>query len=257
MIASGTIPHVELVTVFRQAAKSRIVTAAHDIIRGAVPAFANDKDDNLFFVQEEDPEKCAATIVDLVTKRLPAAYGFDPRLDIQVLSPIHKGIIGTQNINMLLKAALNPNAKGLYRGEICFSQGDKVMQIRNDYDRGVFNGDIGYIKLVDDDATLVVDFDGRDVVYEQKDLDELVHAYCISIHKSQGCEFKAVVFVAMTQHYIMLQRNLIYTALTRARQLGIIVGSLKALSIAVRNNDTLHRYSRLAQRITEAVKIKP
>jgi len=253
MIASGIVPHVELSTIFRQAAESRIVTAAHDIIHGAVPAFPNERGGNLFFVKEEDPQKCAETVVDLVTKRLPSAYGLHPATDIQVLSPIHKGIVGTQNLNLMLKQAVNPGDEGVRRGETCFGAGDKVMQVRNDYDRGVFNGDIGYVKEVDAGGTsLTVDFDGHAVSYEQKDLDELVHAYCISIHKSQGCEFKAVVIVAMTQHYIMLQRNLMYTALTRARQLGIIVGSQRALSIAVQNNETFHRYSRLRERIARA-----
>jgi exodeoxyribonuclease V alpha subunit len=253
MIASTIVPHVELTTVFRQAAESRIVTAAHDIMHGAVPVLANEKQGNLFFVKEEDPQRCADTVVDLVTKRLPAAYGLDPAADIQVLSPIHKGIVGTQNLNLALKRALNPGDDGLRRGEVCFGAGDKVMQIRNDYDRGIFNGDIGYVKSVAADGTsLQVDFDGQAVAYEPKDLDELVHAYCISIHKSQGCEFKAVVIVAMTQHYIMLQRNLLYTALTRARHLGVIVGSQRALQIAVQNNETFHRYSRLRERIVAA-----
>jgi exodeoxyribonuclease V alpha subunit len=254
MIATGIVPHVELSTVFRQAAQSRIVTAAHDIMHGVVPALANEREGNLFIVKEEDPQRCADTVVDLVAHRLPSAYGLDPASDIQVLSPIHKGIVGTQNLNLALKQALNPGDDGLRRGEVCFGAGDKVMQVKNDYDRGVFNGDIGFVKSVADGSGLVVDFDGESVAYEQKDLDELVHAYCISIHKSQGCEFKAVVIVAMTQHYIMLQRNLLYTALTRARQLGVIVGSLRALSIAVRNNDTFHRYSRLRERIARAVK---
>jgi exodeoxyribonuclease V alpha subunit len=252
MIGSGIVPHVELSTVFRQASESRIVTAAHEIMHGAVPVLQNEKQGNLFFVKEEDPQRCVDTVVELVTRRLPSAYGLNPSSDIQVLSPIHKGIVGTQNLNLALKQALNPGDDGVRRGEICFSSGDKVMQIRNDYDRGVFNGDIGYVKSTADGTTLLVDFDGETVAYEQKDIDELVHAYCISIHKSQGCEFKAVVIVAMTQHYIMLQRNLLYTALTRARRLGVIVGSRQALRIAVQNNETFHRYSRLRERIISA-----
>ncbi len=252
MIASSVIPHRNLSTVFRQAAKSRIVTAAHDIISGAVPVITNDKQSNLFFVNEEDPSHCAATIVDLVSKRLPSAYNLNAATDIQVLSPVHKGIVGTQNINLLLKQALNPSEIGVRRGDAVFSAGDKVMQIQNDYDRGVFNGDIGYVKSVVDGSGLIIDFDGQDVVYEQKDIDEIVHAYCISIHKSQGCEFKAVVIVAMTQHYIMLQRNLLYTAITRAKNLGVIIGSPRALSIAVSNNETKNRYSRLSERIVSA-----
>jgi len=254
MIASFVVPHTHLCTVFRQAAQSRIVTAAHDIISGAVPVITNDKQSNLFFVNEEDPAHCAATIVDLVTKRLPFVYNLNAASDIQVLSPIHKGIVGTQNLNLLLKQALNPSSDGVRRGDVLFSAGDKVMQIQNDYDRGVFNGDIGCVKSVVDENGLIIEFDGEDVAYEQKDLDEIVHAYCISIHKSQGCEFRAVVIVAMTQHYIMLQRNLLYTAITRAKDLGVIIGSKRALSIAVANNETKNRYSRLKERIVSAAR---
>jgi len=255
MIASGCVPHVELTTVFRQAAQSRIVIAAHDIMHGNMPKLTNDKESNLFFVNEDESEHCAQTIVDLVSKRLPSAYGFNAATDIQVLSPIHKGVLGTQNLNALLKRALNKSDTGVARGEVSFNIGDKVMQIRNDYDRGVFNGDIGFVRNVVDETMLVVDFDGLEIVYEPKDLDELVHAYCISIHKSQGCEFKAVVMVLMMQHYIMLQRNLVYTALTRARKLGVIVGSPKALSCAIHNNETVHRYSRLREKLSNAASI--
>jgi exodeoxyribonuclease V alpha subunit len=157
--------------------------------------------------------------------------------------------LGTHNINRALQAALNPREKKVVRGETAFGLGDRVMQLRNNYDFGVFNGDVGYIKDIIDDSELVVDFDGQRVAYEQKDLDELVLAYCISIHKSQGCEFKAIVVLMTTQHYILLQRNLLYTAVTRARELCVLVGSAKAVSMAVANNEAFHRYSRLSERI--------
>jgi exodeoxyribonuclease V alpha subunit len=249
IIASGAIAHIELTTIFRQAAQSRIVTSAHEIIHGIRPTYANAKDENCFFIAEDDPERCLATVVDLVSKRLPLRYGFNPISDIQVLSPMHRGTLGTQNINRVLQAIVNPRELKLTRGEITFAQGDRVMQLRNNYDLGVFNGDIGYVADIVDEAELVVDFDGQKITYEQKDLDELVHAYCISIHKSQGCEFKAVIVLMSTQHYILLQRNLLYTAITRAREMCVLIGTAKAVSIAVANNEARNRYSRLAQRI--------
>ena len=253
MIASGKIPHVELTTVFRQAAQSSIVLAAHDIIAGRTPVISNDKDGNLFFISQEDPGLCCDEIISLVAQRLPSAYGLNARADIQVLSPIHKGILGTQNLNILLAQALNPNPRVIKRGDTAFGIGDKVMQVRNDYDRGVFNGDIGIVSDIVDDTDLVVDFGEEKSVYEPKHLDDLVPAYCISIHKSQGCEFPAVVIPVMTQHFIMLQRNLLYTAITRARRLCVLVGTQRALSIAVKNNETVERYSRLRERIVGAL----
>jgi exodeoxyribonuclease V alpha subunit len=253
IIATNNIPHVELTTIFRQAAQSRIVTVAHEIIHGSAPDFSNKKEGNCFFINEEDPQKCLSTIIDLVSRRLPQHYGLNPVFDIQVLTPMHRGILGTQNINRTLQSILNPQGKKLVRGEIAYAMGDRVMQIRNNYDLGVFNGDIGYIVDIIDNSECVVDFDGQKIRYEQKDLDELVHAYCISIHKSQGCEFKAVIVIMMTQHYILLQRNLLYTAITRARDLCILIGTPKAVGIAVSNNEAFHRYSRLSQRIQAAV----
>jgi exodeoxyribonuclease V alpha subunit len=251
MIASGALAHVELTTVFRQAAQSGIVTAAHDIMAGRTPALRNEPAGNFFFVKEEDPDLCCAALVDLVVHRLPARYGLDPAVDIQVLSPIHRGVLGTQHLNALLKGALNAGASHIKRGETDFSAGEKVMQVKNDYDRGVFNGDIGFVADIIDVSEIAVDFDGTRVKYEPKNLDELVHAYCISIHKSQGCEFPAVVIPVTTQHFIMLQRNLIYTAITRARKLCVLVGMQRALSIAVQNNTTKERNSRLRERIVE------
>jgi exodeoxyribonuclease V alpha subunit len=192
--------------------------------------------------------------VDLVVKRLPARYGLDPAAGIQVVSPIHNGVLGTRNLNVLLKAALNPGKRFVRRGDAEFSAGDKVMQVKNDYDRGVFNGDIGFVADIVDESDLVVEFDGQKVRYEPRHLDELVHAYCISIHKSQGCEFPAVVIPLTTQHFVMLQRNLIYTAITRARKLCVLVGMPRALAIAVRNNATVERYSRLRERIVGKMK---
>lgn len=249
LIDSGFIPHVHLKTIFRQAAASRIVTAAHEIISGIIPSFINSKDDNCFFLQQQEPQQCVELIVDLVSRRLPTRYHFNPIVDIQVLSPMHKGFLGTQNLNKVLQKELNGQTSCITRGENNFFLGDKVMQIRNNYDLGVFNGDIGKVVEINDNQGLCVDFDGNRVEYESKELDELVAAYCISIHKSQGCEFKAVIIPVSTQHYIMLQRNLIYTALTRAKQLCVFVGSVQALEIAVKNNEALKRYSQLSCRL--------
>ncbi len=251
MIASAEIPHVTLTTIFRQAAQSRIVTAAHEIVKGTVPYFANAPSDNCFFLKKETPEQCLETVLELVTTRLPKHYGLDAVRDIQVLSPMHRGPLGTQSINQLLQQKLNSSQQRIVRGETVFAVGDKVMQIRNNYEKVVFNGDIGFVVEAADDGTLGVDFGDQTVRYDQSDLDELVHAYCISIHKSQGCEFRAVVIPLMTQHFILLQRNLLYTALTRARELCVLAGMPRALYLAVNNDTALHRYSSLAQRIAQ------
>jgi exodeoxyribonuclease V alpha subunit len=253
LIASGRIPHVHLTTIFRQAASSRIVTAAHEIMNGKTPVFKNAPADNCFFIVQKDTSSCVKTIVDLVARRLPSRYGFDPILDIQVLSPMHKGPLGTANLSAVLQQELitNPHKKKPDAASRFFL-GDKVLQIRNNYDLGVFNGDIGIVTAFDDDGCVSVGFDGVSVRYTAKELDELVPAYCMSIHKSQGCEFKAVIVPLVTQHYILLQRNLIYTALTRARQLCIFVGTVKALSLAVKNNQAVKRHSSLGERLKQA-----
>jgi exodeoxyribonuclease V alpha subunit len=249
LIAAAVVPHVKLETIFRQASRSRIVTAAHEIIQGTAPSFRNAYDEDCFFISRSEPQECLETVVDLVTRRLPSRYGLDPIRDIQVLSPMHRGQLGTRALNQLLQETLNHSPKKVSRGAITYGVGDKVMQIQNNYERGVFNGDIGYITSLVEDEGIAVDFDDHPVRYSLRDLDEITHAYCISIHKSQGCEFPTVVIPLMTQHYVMLQRNLIYTALTRARRLCVLVGMPKALGIGVRNNDAQLRYSWLAQRL--------
>ncbi|MBN2037479.1 MAG: ATP-dependent RecD-like DNA helicase [Chitinispirillaceae bacterium] len=253
MIRCGLIPHVHLTTIFRQAASSRIVTAAHEIIEGKVPFFSNTETDNCFFVTREDPEECVDTIIDLVARRLPSRYGFNPVSDIQVLSPMHKGPVGTQNLTTILQKTLASSDVAIAHGTSLFYCGDKVLQLRNNYDRGVFNGDIGIVVSIDAETGMTVDFEGTIVPYGRRDLDELAPAYCMSVHKSQGCEFKAVVLPLVNQHYIMLQRNLIYTALTRARKLCVLVGTRRALAIAVRNSQAHVRHSALVQRLSADV----
>ncbi|MBD3243812.1 MAG: ATP-dependent RecD-like DNA helicase [Chitinivibrionales bacterium] len=256
LIGSGSVSHVELTTVFRQAAQSRIVTCAHQVRRGEMCHFENARTDNCFFLRQEEPEQALETVVTLVCDRLPRRYNLDPRSDIQVLTPMHRGPLGTRNINRILQERLSTGGRSVTRGDITYTTGDRVMQIRNNYDRGVFNGDIGSIVDIGGDDELSVDFGGERAVYSLRELDEITHAYCISIHKSQGCEFKAVVIPMSTQHFVMLKRNLVYTALTRARELCVFVGSRRALGIAVRAEDGLRRYTWLARRIRGGTQIE-
>jgi exodeoxyribonuclease V alpha subunit len=251
LIACPHIPHVELKRVFRQSARSRIVTAAHEIMAGETPEFSNSAADNCFLMTENDPQKCLDTIVDLVCRRLPARYGLDPMADIQVLSPMHRGTLGTININAALQGALNGNDKKIQIGQNIFILGDRVIQAKNNYDAGVFNGDIGFITDIDD-GKVTIAFDKTPAVYEERELDQIIPGYCISIHKSQGSEFKAVVIPVSTQHFIMLQRNLIYTGLTRAKELCVFIGTKRALAMAVGNDKALTRNSRLTSELTAA-----
>ncbi|MDY6824559.1 MAG: ATP-dependent RecD-like DNA helicase [Thermodesulfobacteriota bacterium] len=251
IIRSGIAPVVALNEIFRQARQSRIITAAHQINQGVVPALHNrDTDSDFYFIEQEDPETVVEVITGLVGERIPRRFGFDPFDDIQVLTPMHKGVAGGTNLNNRLQQALNPASGGLVRGDTTYAVGDKVMQIRNNYDREVFNGDTGRIDRVDNNSReVVIQFDGRPVHYPFADLDEIVLAYAVSVHKSQGSEYPAVVMPMLTQHYILLQRNLIYTAVTRGRQLVVMVGTPRALAIGVNNNKTGRRYTRLRDRL--------
>lgn len=248
IITSGAVPVVRLTEVFRQAAQSRIITSAHQINRGAIPDLGRvEGDTDFYFVAAADPEQAAARIIDLVGKHIPRRFGFDAIRDVQVLCPMNRGGVGARSLNIALQAALNPGpAARVERFGWTFAPGDKVMQIENDYDKDVFNGDIGYIEAVDlDDGELVVDFDGRSVAYMFGELDTLVPAYAATIHKSQGSEYPAVVIPVMTQHYTMLQRNLIYTGITRGKKLVVLVGQAKAVAIAVKNVSGRRRWSKL------------
>jgi len=190
-------------------------------------------------------------ILGLTKERVPRRFGFDPVDDIQVLSPMHKGVVGAGNLNVELQKALNPGEGGVMRGNRNYKVNDKVMQIKNNYDKEVFNGDIGRITRIDEEAQEVtIFFDGRDVAYDYTDLDEIVLAYAVSVHKSQGSEYPAVVIPILTQHYVLLQRNLIYTAVTRGRRLVVMVGTKKALAIGVKNDKTQKRYTYLRYRLS-------
>jgi exodeoxyribonuclease V alpha subunit len=255
IIASGAIPVVELNEIFRQAQESSIIVNAHKINKGHMPDLRSSKEvDDFYFIQEDEPEKALQRIIQLVKERIPARFGLDPIDQVQVLTPMNRGIVGTTNLNTALQEALNPGEGGVLRGGRTFRVGDKVMQIKNDYDREVFNGDIGRVTAIDDEEhEVIVTIDGRPVTYDYSDLDELVLAYGVSIHKSQGSEYPAVVIPVMNQHYVMLQRNLLYTGVTRGKKLVVIVGTKKALAIAVRNNKTVARYTHLAQRLAKRV----
>ena len=249
IIDSGVIPVVRLTRIFRQAQSSRIVMSAHAINRGCFPDISNGQHTDFFFMKQEEPEKVAETIVSLVRDRLPKAYR-QPMANIQVLTPMQRGVVGAANLNMALQQALNHNTAALARGGYTFKEGDRVMQLRNNYDKDVYNGDLGYVHSVDmEERTLTVDFDGQTVEYEASELDELTLAYATTIHKSQGSEYPIVVMPVLMTHYVMLQRNLIYTGITRAKKICVLVGQTKALAYAIHNMKVLKRNTRLKERL--------
>ena len=252
IIDSGIAPVVQLNEIFRQAKESSIIVNAHKINEGIIPNLKSNQEklDDFYFIEQEDPEKALEMIINLVKKRIPKRFGFDSVNDIQVLTPMHSGTVGAGNLNTELQKALNPGEEGVLRGGRVFKVKDKVMQITNNYDKEVYNGDIGQIASIDEEAKEVtVIIDDRDIVYDYSDLDELVHAYAVSIHKSQGSEYPAVVIPILTQHYVLLQRNLLYTGVTRGKKLVVIVGTKKAMAIAVKNNKTEKRYTLLMRRL--------
>lgn len=252
IISSRVVPVVELTEIFRQSAESEIICNAHMINRGEVPSLEGSRErlSDFYFLRQSDPEKVAEMVVDLVRTHIPRRFGLDPVDEIQVLTPMHRGAVGAGSLNALLQNALNPHGQEVRRGERAFRLHDKVMQIRNNYDKDVFNGDMGRISFLDTrERTLSVTFDERVVPYDFAELDELVPAYAISIHKSQGSEYPAVVIPVMMQHYMLLQRNLIYTGVTRGRKLVVLVGESRALHMAVKNNKTRRRHTRLALRL--------
>lgn len=252
MIESHGLSVTILNEIFRQAAGSAIITNAHRINKGVYPNLYNGPNSDFFFMECQEPEEVLNTIIKLVYQRLPNKYGFNPKQDIQVLTPMRKGVIGTQNLNHHLQKILNPNQQGLHHGGQSFNVGDKVMQIRNNYDKEVFNGDIGYILEIDSvDQQLVVQFDDKIVEYDFDELDELVLAYAISVHKFQGSQCLCLVMPIHTSHFLMLRRNLIYTGITRGQKLVVLVGTKKAMAIAVSNDDVKKRYTSLKQTLME------
>jgi exodeoxyribonuclease V alpha subunit len=250
VITSGLIPVVRLTEVFRQAAESRIIISAHRINQGLMPELGNGKNTHtdFYFIEAADPEDAARKILHVAKHRIPQQFGFDPVRDIQVLCPMNRGVCGARTLNGQLQATLNPSGEPrVERFGWTYGAGDKVMQIENDYDKEVYNGDIGLVSAIEPDAQeLIIDFDSRQVVYGFDELDHLVLSYATTIHKSQGSEYPVVLVPLVMQHYLMLKRNLIYTAVTRGKQLVVLIGQKKALAIAVKGHQTDQRWSKLA-----------
>ncbi|HEY5622087.1 MAG TPA: ATP-dependent RecD-like DNA helicase [Pontiella sp.] len=255
LIRSDTIPVGHLNEVFRQAASSRIITNAHRINNGLMPEFPQEGETgDCYFVESDDPEKALKLIGKMVRQSIPQKFGFNPMDEIQILTPMQKGELGARNLNTELQQLLNPTGEQIERFGMVYRTGDKVMQTENDYDKDVYNGDIGRITAIDTDASeLTVDFDGRKVVYDFRELDELVLSYAITIHKSQGSEYPCVLIPLHTQHYVLLQRSLIYTAITRAKKLVIVLGTKKALNLAVTRAESRDRITTLAERLKEYI----
>ncbi len=250
LIASGCVPVVKLERIFRQAQGSRIIMNAHHINKGEAIDIRGGRNADFFFAAQESPEAASDMIVQYVAENLPRYYHVDAIRDIQVLTPMQRGVVGAMNLNQRLQEALNRTKICLRRGGTEYRIHDKVMQIRNDYNKEVYNGDIGFISRVDmEEHELSVNFEGREVIYDATELDELVLAYACTIHKSQGSEYPIVVMPFMMTHYIMLQRNLLYTGVTRAKKILVLVGEKRAVSMAIKNNKAIARNTRLKERI--------
>ncbi len=248
LIRSGRVPVERLSEIFRQAARSLIVTNAHRILAGELPLFGRGPGADFHFIERRQPERALETLKQLVTERVPRGFGLDPRRDIQLLAPMRRGLLGADNLNDEMQALLNPGGRPVAEGHR-LRLGDRVMQLRNNYDLEVFNGDVGTIERVDGQGRRIgVRFHDRIVVYEAAALDELTLAYACSVHKSQGSEYPCVVMPLHSQHHVMLQRNLLYTAVTRGQRLVVLVGDRGALAAAVRNRRTQRRYTLLAER---------
>ncbi|MFC1492053.1 ATP-dependent RecD-like DNA helicase, partial [Nitrospinota bacterium] len=250
IIAAAPFPIVRLTEVFRQAAESRIIVNAHRINQGLMPEFPkDDTPSDFYFVEADDPEEGVRKVIEIVKERIPRRFGLDPVRDIQVLCPMNRGGLGARSLNIELQKVLNsPGEERVERFGWTFCKGDKVMQVENDYDKDVYNGDMGIVSRIDlDEGELSIDFDGRIVRYDFGELDRTVIAYATTIHKSQGSEYPAVVIPVVTQHYVMLRRNLLYTGVTRGRQLVVVVGQRKAMAIAVKGVQTQRRLSKLKE----------
>lgn len=250
LIRSGVVPVCELKKIYRQEGQSQIIRNAHKVRDGQFPYIKNEDSDDFFFIEKNDPEEVVNLILHLLTNKIPSSFGMDPLSDVQVLVPTNKGVCGVINLNSRIQKMLNPGSAGLLHGNRWFRVGDKVIQLKNNYNKDIYNGDIGIIIRIDMELKEAsIDYDGRKVDYSFYEMDEINHSYAISIHKSQGSEFKCVVIPLLTSHYMLLQRNLLYTALTRARELAILVGSKKAIGMAVNKNIVEKRYTSLKELI--------
>lgn len=248
VITSGIAYVSHLTEIFRQSSKSQIISHSHSINEGEIPNFLESNNSDCYFIESEEPEKAINLINKLVSKSIPKKFGFDPMNDIQILTPMKKGLLGTNNLNKSLQKLLNNEKKEIQKFGRIYRVNDRVMQTENDYEKDVFNGDLGFIKKIDDESKLLtVQFDEKNVSYDFRELDMLIHAYAITIHKSQGSEYPVVIIPIHTQHYVMLKRKLFYTAITRAKKLAIIIGTNKALKIAVKQTESQNRITRLAE----------
>ena len=249
LIKSGAVASTRLDQIFRQDEKGLIVVNAHHVNAGE-PLEIRQGESDFYFMRCEDPEMCVKRAIEFMQTRIPRKFGMDPLQDVQVLVPMRRNVLGTDNLNLEIQKALNPQGDSIARGGTVFRVGDRVMQLRNNYDKDVFNGDVGFVKAVSAaDRSMVVTFDGRPVRYESGDLDELVLAYAMTIHKSQGSEYPAVIVIMHTQHYVMLQRNLLYTAITRGKRLVLLMGVPYAIDQAIKTNAVRERRTSLAERL--------
>ena len=251
LINSRAVPCTTLETIFRQETGGWIVRNAHHVNHGE-PLELPEKGDtsDFYFIQTENPDDVISKMIYLVTERIPKRFGFNPMNDVQVLTPMRRNQLGADNLNAVLQEALNPTGEEVERFGRKYRVRDRVMQIRNNYDKEVYNGDVGRIaKIAPEDQQMIVEYDGRRVEYQLSELDELVHAYACSVHKSQGSEYPAVVLLMTTQHFKLLQRNLLYTAITRGRHLVCLVGTKKAIFIATKNNEIRQRRTGLRERL--------
>ena len=263
VINSGFVSTVRLTEIFRQCAESLIIINAHRINKGEMPVLVSSsgyssEDFQIDFVyyQMNNSEQIVNKIIDLCKNELPAEYSCDPINDIQVLIPMHKGVVGVSNLNTELQKVLNPYAEGIHFGSRIFKAGDKVMQNRNNYQKEVFNGDLGRIYLIDkDEGELIVDFEGRKVRYTNIDIDELILAYAVTVHKSQGSEYPIIVMALLPEHYMLLQRNLLYTGITRGKKHVVLIGNDRSIMQAVSNNKSTKRFTYLKERLAGIIKL--
>ncbi|MBR4894275.1 MAG: ATP-dependent RecD-like DNA helicase, partial [Kiritimatiellae bacterium] len=249
LIASGVVPSIKLEAIFRQDSSGLIVKNAHHINAGEMIE-TREGDSDFYFMRCEDPSRCVELAIQFMTERIPRKFGLSPLQDVQVLTPMRRNLLGTENLNIELQKALNPSGDAIIRAGGALRAGDRVMQLRNNYDKDVYNGDVGFVKSVDvANKSIVVTYDGKPVVYDASELDELVLSYAMTVHKSQGSEYPAIILLVHTQHYVMLQRNLLYTAITRGKKLVLIIGVPYAVDMAIKNNAVCERRTSLAKRL--------